>query len=155
MSCEDYCPEVHNDPSYELVDNSDTSSSEEADEVPTQEDTFDKDLSKGDKINEMIKKEIKDKFSVPDRMAMKPFKELKTKDFSGLSDLEKINAVAKAFWNTGGIDVENILELKMMMVLIGATEQMEGFKDFPREEVYKLLEMIIYHANKHMEILNV
>ena len=147
MSEKNYCPETDNDPDFEVIETSDTS-----DEEP---DDFDKNLSIGDKINQMIEKEIKEKFSVPDRMAMKPFKELKTKDFSGLSDLEKINAVAKAFWNTGGIDVENILELKMLMVLIGATEQLEGFKDFPRESVYKLLEMIIYHCNKHMETLNV
>ena len=82
----------------------------------------------------------------------KPIQDVSFKD---LSTDAKIKLVAKAFWDTGGIEMENILELKMLMVLIGATEQLEGFKDFPREQVYKLLEMIIYHANKHMEILNV
>lgn len=146
MSEKNYCPETDNDPDYEVVETSDTES---------EEDEFDKNLKLGDKINQMIDKEIKDKFSVPDRMSMKPFEDLKTESFKTLTDLEKINKVAKAFWDTGGIDVENILELKMLMVLIGATEQLEGFKEFPRDSVYKLLEMIIYHCNKHMESLNV
>lgn len=145
MSEKNYCPETDNDPDFEVIETSDTES----------EDDFDKNLKLGDKINQMIDKEIKDKFSVPDRMSMKPFEDLKTESFKTLTDLEKINKVAKAFWDTGGIDVENILELKMLMVLIGATEQLEGFKEFPRDSVYKLLEMIIYHCNKHMETLNV
>lgn len=145
MSEKNYCPETDNDPDFEVIETSDTES----------EDDFDKNLKLGDKINQMIDKEIKDKFSVPDRMSMKPFEDLKTENFKTLTDLEKINKVAKAFWDTGGIDVENILELKMLMVLIGATEQLEGFKEFPRDSVYKLLEMIIYHCNKHMETLNV
>ena len=148
MSVENYCPEVHNDPDFEVIETSDTSS---------EEDPFDKDLKLGDKMNEMIKKEVADKFKedVPDRMSSNAFKEINSEAFNSLSDLDKINAVAVAFSKTGGIQMENILELKMLMVLIGATEQLEGFKDFPREQVYKLLEMIIYHANKHMEILNV
>ena len=155
MSCEDYCPEIDNhelnenpDEDYEPSDNSSSASEAE-------EDKFDKDLKLGDKINEMIKKEINEKFSVPDRMKDPAFLALNTLDFKNLSEQEKINKVAVAFWKTGGIDMENILELKMLMVLIGTTEQMEGFKNFPREPVYKLLEMIIYHANCHMKSLDV
>ena len=154
MSCEDYCPEVHNDPDFEVVDCSDTSSSENEPE-PAEEDQFDKDLSKGGKINEMIKKEMADKMKVPDKTLHPSWKPIQDVSFKDLSTDAKIKLVAKAFWDTGGIEMENILELKMLMVLIGATEHLEGFKDFPREQVYKLLEMIIYHANKHMEILNV
>ena len=171
MSCEDYCPEVHNDPDFEVVDCSDTSSSEtegmdcgqcfdcstnkDCIAKKNEEDQFDKDLSKGGKINEMIKKEMADKMKVPDKTLHPSWNAVKDVSFKDLPDDAKIKLVAKAFWDTGGIEMENILELKMLMVLIGATEQLEGFKDFPREQVYKLLEMIIYHANKHMEILNV
>ena len=103
----------------------------------------------------MIKKEVNEKFKVPDRMDHPAFKEIRTSEFDKLSEEEKINKVAIAFHQTGGIDISNILELKMLMVLIGATEQLEGFKNFPRDEVYRLLDMIIYHANKHMESLDV
>ena len=145
MSCEDYCPEVHNDPDFEVVETSDTDS-EVFEPEPEPEES---------PIQEMIKKEMADKMKVPNKGEHPSFKALNDTSFKDLPDDEKIKLVAKAFWDTGGIDMENILELKMLMVLIGATESMEGFKNFPREQVYKLLEMIIYHANKHMEILNI
>ena len=138
MSVEDYCPEVHNDPrfedpDFEVVETSDTESDVEGDII-----------KECDEISKKGKKYDSERF-----------KSLKGKEFEKLDNTDKINKVAKAFWDTGGIDVENILELKMLMVLIGATEQLEGFKEFPRDSVYKLLEMIIYHCNKHMETLNV
>ena len=142
MSVENYIPERDNDPDYEIVSNSDSSSDEEAEVKST-------------KINKMIKKEISEKFKVPNRAEHPSFKALNDVSFKDKAEEDKIKLVAKAFWDTGGIDMENILELKMLMVLIGATESMEGFKQFPREAVYKLLEMIIYHSNKHMEILNI
>ena len=144
MSEENYCPEIDNDSDFEVV----SSDSDDSD-------SFDKELKLGDKINDMIKKEVADKFKVPNRMEMPAFIALKDVNFKSLTNEEKINKVAVAMWKTGGIDMENILELKMLMVLIGATEQMEGFKKFPREEVYKLLDMIIYHCNKHMKSLDI
>ena len=147
MSCEDYCPEVHNaseseDSDYEVQSVPSSSSEEELKE-------------KENKINNMIKEEVDKKFKVPDRMDHPAFKEIRTAEFDKLTEEEKINKVAVAFHKTGGIDISNILELKMLMVLIGTTEQLEGFATFPREEVYRLLDMLIYHANKHMESLDI
>ena len=110
MSCEDYCPEVHNDPDFEIVETSDTSSNEEQDEAAEVKKKLE------NKVQNMIKKEVNEKFKVPDRMDHPAFKEIRTSEFDKLSEEEKINKVAIAFHQTGGIDISNILELKMLMV---------------------------------------
>jgi hypothetical protein len=151
MSCADYCPEVHNasdteDSDYE-VQSVNTSSDEEVLE------------EKAKKINNMIKEEVK-------RVIGEDKSFLKSEDFkrlselteevkSAMTDLEKINLVGRTIWRSGGISVDNIIELKQILILVSATSQMDGFKDFPREQCVKCLEMIIYHANKHLESLDV
>ena len=154
MSCEDYTPEIHNHPLNENPDDDyEPSSSEESELI----DDFDTQKIMGDKINDMIKEEVSTKFasSHPKMKDAKEFQYLKTEEFKKLSNDEKIKAVAVAFNRHGGINVSNILELKMLIVLIEATEQMEGFTNFPRQQVLEILEMLIYHANKHLEILDV
>tara|TARA_R110000744_G_scaffold124752_1_gene230389 strand:- start:545 stop:1054 length:510 start_codon:yes stop_codon:yes gene_type:complete len=169
MSVEDYCPEIDNDPAYELVDNSDTSSSDEEgldcgecfdcsknSNCPAKE----ADLKvKENKIQNMIKEEIeklvKPKVDLRKTKEFKSLGELSEVEKSKLSDLEKINLVAVAFHRNGGINLDNIIELKQLVILISATAEIEGFKEFPRNNVLKLLDMIIYHANSHMAILNV
>jgi hypothetical protein len=139
MSCENYVPEIHNksesdDSDYEVQ--SMTSSEEE----------IEKDIKKEcDKVAETQKKYVNDK----------NFKELNTKGFEKLSNDERILKVAKAVKESGGISVENILELQQLVRLIMATSNLEGFENFPVAEVLKLLEMIIYHANMHINSLNV
>tara|TARA_R110002012_G_scaffold24851_3_gene82609 strand:- start:1538 stop:2065 length:528 start_codon:yes stop_codon:yes gene_type:complete len=175
MSCVDYCPEVHNaseseDSDYEVQSLPSEPSSPEADKEDCGqcwdcEENKDcpaklNDLKeKENKIQKMIKEEV-DKLVKPkvDLRETKEFKSLNNmteEDKSKLSDLEKINLVAVAIHKNGGINVENIIELKQLVILIGATEQLEGFKDFPRDSVFKLLEMIIYHANSHMATLDI
>ena len=174
MSCDNYCPEVHNASDSEDTEDSDfnveSMSSEESKEdcgqcwdceknkdcpAKISEATLSVKRKLEDKVQKMIKKEVDEKFKVPDRMDHPAFKDIRTAEFDKLTDEEKIVKVAIAFHKTGGIDISNILELKMLMVLIGATENMEGFKEFPRNEVYRLMDMIIYHANKHMESLDI
>lgn len=165
MSCDNYCPEVHNASESEDSDyNVESISSEDCGQcwdceenkdcpAKIKEEEVKKKLQ--EKIDSMIKKEVNDKMKVPDRMEHPAFKELKNPDFHKLKEIDKINKVAVAFHKSGGILVENILELKMLMVLIGATEQLEGFKEFPRKEVIGILEMVLYHANKHIESLDI
>jgi len=169
MSCEDYCPEVHNASDSEDSDyNVESISSEESKEDCGQ--CWDCEKNKDcpakikekemkekleGKVQKMIKEEVDKNFKVPDRMDHPAFKEIRSPEFNKLTEQEKIDKVAIAFHRTGGIDISNILELKMLMVLIGATENMEGFKEFPRQEIYRLMDMIIYHANKHMESLDI
>lgn len=175
MSCENYTPEVHNasdseDSDYEVQSLSSASEAGEKedcgqcwdcsknDKCPAKlsEEQEEKAKKIGEKVDKMIKEEVNKNFKVPDRIGMEAFQELvKDPNYKNLTEEEKINKVAIAFWRTGGIDVSNILELKMLCVLIGATEQLEGFKNFPRQAVYQLLDMIIYHANKHMESLDI
>ena len=160
MSCDNYCPEVHNASDSEDSDyNVESVSSEDCGQCWDCEKNKDcpaKIKEKlEDKVQKMIKKEVDEKFKVPDRMDHPAFKDIRTAEFDKLTEEEKIVKFAIAFHKTGGIDISNILELKMLMVLIGATENMEGFKAFPRNEVYRLMDMIIYHANMHINSLNV
>ena len=106
-------------------------------------------------IKEEIKKVIKEEESFLKSEHFKKLDEMTEEEKSKLSDLEKINLVGKTIWRSGGISVDNIIELKQICILIQATSQIEGFKDFPRDQCLKCLEMIIYHSNKHLESLDV
>jgi len=151
MSCADYCPEVHNasdteDSDYE-VQSLNTSSDEEVLEEKAKE------------INDMIKKEIKkvvgEEKGFLKSKDFKKLSELTEEEKSAMTDLEKINLVGKTIWRSGGINVDNILELKQILILISATSQLKGFEEFPREQCLHTLEMIMYHANKHLESLDI
>ena len=145
MSSDPYCPEIHNA--------SDTDDSDyEVESVSSSDEEIQK---KADKIQKMIKEEIdKQVQPVKNYKDSKEYKKL-VEDFPSLNDEEKINRFAIFLNRNGGIDVNNIIELKQLVILIGATEHLEGFKDFPRAECYKMLEMMTYHTNKHLEILDV
>lgn len=152
MSCADYCPEVHNA--------SDTEDSDyEVQSLPSSDDVENEIEETAEKINNMIKEEvkkvIKEEKSFLKSKDFKKLSELTEKEKSAMTDLEKINLVGKTIWRSGGINVNNIIELKQIVILIEATSQLEGFKDFPRDQTKKCLEMIIYHANKHLESLDV
>lgn len=144
MSSDPYCPEIHNA--------SDTEDSDyEVESISSDEET----QKKADKIQKMIKEEIdKQVQPVKNYKDSKEYKKL-VQDFPSLNDEEKINRFAIFLNRNGGIDVNNIIELKKLVILIGATEHLEGFKNFPRAECYKMLEMMTYHTNKHLEILDV
>jgi len=83
------------------------------------------------------------------------FKALQTEEFNSLSDPEKINMVAKVIKESGGINVDNILELQQLVRLIMATRDIQGFEKFPRDETLKLLELMIYHSNSHINSLDI
>jgi len=144
MSCENYCPEFHNaneNDEYESPD-----SDYEVQSVPSSEDD----------IESEIKKECDKVAETQNKYANNPhFKELNTKGFEKLSNEERILKVAKAVKESGGISVENILELQQLVRLIMATSNLEGFSEFPVKETLKLLEMIIYHANCHINSLDI
>jgi hypothetical protein len=152
MSCENYCPEVHN-----------ASESEDSDyevkSLTSEEDGEDLLENTAEKINNMIKEEVKkvigEEGSFLKSKDFKKLNEMTEEEKSKLSDLEKINLVGKTIWRSGGISVDNIIELKQILFLVSATSQMEDFKDFPRDHCLKCLEMIIYHANKHLESLDI
>lgn len=152
MSCENYIPEIHNASESEDSDY-------EVESLPSSDDVDNVIEETAKKINDMIKEEVKKVIKEDDSfLKSKDFKklnEMTEEEKSKLSDLEKINLVGKTIWRSGGIDVDNIIELKQIIILISATSQMEGFKDFPREHCLKCLEMIIYHANKHLESLDI
>ena len=138
MSVEDYCPEVHNDPrfedpDFEVVETSDTESDVEGDII-----------KECDEISKKGKKYDSERF-----------KSLKGKEFEKLDNTDKINKVAKAIKESGGINVENILELQQLVRLIMATQHIKDFEKFPREQVLNLLELMIYHSNSHIDSLNI
>lgn len=172
MSCENYVPEVHNESDTEDSDYSVESlpNSDEVDNSPmdcgqcfdcsANEECPAKKMEDAQKvIDEMIKKEvkkvIKEEESFLNSKDFKRLSELTEEEKSKMSDLDKINLVGKTIWRSGGINVDNIIELKQILILIEATSQLDGFKDFPREPCKKCLEMIIYHANKHLESLDI
>ena len=138
MSCEPYCPEIHNASDSEDSDyNGESISSEE-------------------NIEEQIKEECGKVAETQNKYANNPhFKKLNTEGFENLTNDERIKMVAKAVKESGGISVENILELQQLVRLIMATSNLEGFKDYPVAETLKLLEMIIYHANCHINSLDI
>ncbi len=167
MSSEPYCPEIDNATESEDSDYNVESVSSEGDDCGqcwdcSKNDECPAKLSeeqekKLKEIKKQMNKEI-DKIVQPDinLKNTNDYKKLE-EDLKGkqMSDDDKINAFAKFIHDNGGINVNNIIELKQLCILIGATETMEGFKNFPRESCLKMLEMMIYHTNKHLEILNV
>jgi hypothetical protein len=139
MSCENYVPEIHNKSESEDSDY-------EVESIPSSESDVEKEIKEEcDKVAETQKKYVNDK----------NFKELNTKGFEKLSNDERILKVAKAVKECGGISVENILELQQLIRLIMATPNLEGFDKYPINETLKLLEMIIYHANCHINSLDI
>lgn len=155
MSCENYCPEFHNaneNDEYESPD-----SDYEVQSVPSSADSDGSDIdSEASKMEKEIKEECDKVAETQNKYANNPhFKELNTKGFEKLTNEERILKVAKAVKESGGISVENILELQQLVRLIMATSNLEGFSEFPVKETLKLLEMIIYHANMHINSLNI
>jgi hypothetical protein len=144
MSCENYVPEIHNQNDNDEYDSPD--SDYEVESIPSSESDVEKEIKEEcDKVAESQKKYVNDK----------NFKELNTKGFEKLNNDERILKVAKAVKESGGISVANILELQQLVRLIMATSNLEGFENFPVAEVLKLLEMVIYHANCHINSLDI
>ena len=170
MSCADYVPERDNASETDSDYNVESFSSSEEEGMDCGK-CWDceaepacpakiKDMKNAEKkIQKMIKEEV-DKIVKPktDLRETKEFvslSEMTEEEKSKLTDLEKINKVAIAFHRNGGINLENIIELKQLVILVSATAEMEGFKEFPRKNVLKLLDMLIYHANSHMASLDI
>jgi hypothetical protein len=160
MSCENYCPEIHNASDTEDSDYSVESLPDSDDVDNTPMEVSNTKMEKAKKvINNMIKEEVKkvigEEGSFLKSKDFKKLNEMTEEEKSKLSDLEKINLVGKTIWRSGGISVDNIIEIKQIIILISATSQIDGFKEFPRDHCLKCLEMIIYHANKHLESLDI
>jgi len=147
MSCENYCPEFHNQNDNDEYDSPD--SDYEVESVPSSDSENENVLNE---IKEACDKEVA---KVNKYEKDKNFKAINTEDFKNLSNDERILKVAKAIKESGGISVENILELQQLIRLIMATPNIEGFEKYPINETLKLLEMIIYHANCHINSLNI
>ena len=181
MSSDPYCPEVDNasdtsdsDFNVESISSEDSEVSMEINDTEGNEEKmdcgqcFDCEMNpdciakedelkkKKDIIDKMIKDEV-DKVAQPAKNLKQTdsYKKLEKEMKKEVSDEDKINAFGKFIWENGGIDVNNIIEFKQLVILIGSTEQMKGYENFPRDSCYKLLEMMTYHTNKHLEILNV
>jgi len=135
MSCDPYCPEIDNASDDESI----------SIEIKDKVEEIKKEIEK--EIDKIVKPDINFKDTDDYKNLVKDFEE---KD---LTDAEKINQFARFIYNNGGISFNNIIELKQLCILVGATEQLEGFKDFPRENVLKMLEMLVYHTNEHLNIL--
>jgi hypothetical protein len=159
MSCENYCPEFHNQNDNDEYDSPDSDyevqslPSSDSEDILTEGERV---LTEGERclneINDACDKEVK---KVNKYENDKNFKSINTKGFEKLSNDERILKVAKAVKESGGVSVENILELQQLIRLIMATPNLEGFETYPINETLKLLEMIIYHANCHINSLNI
>jgi len=162
MSSDPYCPEIDNATDSEDSDYNVESVSSEEDKMDCGQ-CFDCEANpdciakKKEQIDKMIKEEV-DKVAQPKKNLKQSEDYKKLEDNfkeNELSNEDKINAFGKFIYENGGIDVNNIIEFKQLVILIGSTDQMKGYEEFPRDACYRLLEMMTYHTNKHLEILNV
>jgi hypothetical protein len=119
MSCENYCPEVHNASDTEDSDYSVESlpDSDDVDNTPMEVSNTKMEKAKkviNDMIKEEVKKVIKEDESFLKSKDFKKLNEMTEEEKSKLSDLEKINLVGKTIWRSGGISVDNIIEIKQI-----------------------------------------